>query len=261
MRTLLVFLAFLLATPTIGAAVIVAGLLRVRDRRGSIYDLGQRFWARAVLAAAGVKLVVHNAQLVRPDEAHVVVANHVSWFDVFALGAILPRYKFVAKAELERIPIFGRAARAAGTIFIERENHYAAVEGLEAASSFIRDGINLVMCPEGTRGDEYALRPFKKGPFVLAIAAGVPVVPAVVYGAREVQARGSLRIRSGTIHVHFLEPIATVGMTYADRDMLVRRARDSMAELLENEYNIRTPGHPRDGRTTHADGLAPSPST
>lgn len=261
MRTLLVILAFLLATPTVGAAVIIAALLRVRDRKGSVYDVAQQVWARGVLAAAGVKLVVHNAEFVSDDQAHVVVANHVSWFDVFALGAVLPRYKFVAKAELERIPIFGRAARAAGTIFIDRENRYAAVEGLEAAASFIKGGINLVMCPEGTRGDEYALRPFKKGPFVIAIAAGVSIVPTVVYGAREVQSRRSFRVRSGEVHIHFLEPVSTVGMTYSDRDLLSQTARDRMAALLEQEYNIVSPGFRRDGRAPHSGGLEPSPST
>jgi 1-acyl-sn-glycerol-3-phosphate acyltransferase len=259
MRTLLVVFAFLLATPTLGAAVILAALLRVRDRKGSIYDLSQQIWARGVLAAAGARVVVHNASAVTPGQAHVVVANHVSWFDVFALGAVLPRYKFVAKAELEKIPIFGRAARAAGTIFIERENRYAAVEGLEAAASFVRNGINLVMCPEGTRGDEYALRPFKKGPFVLAIAAGVPVVPAVVYGAREVQSRRSFRVRSGEIHIHFLTPISTAGMTYADRDTLARSARDQMAALLRQEYNVNSPAQPRDPSQPQPGSLSPSP--
>ena len=85
---------------------------------------------------------------------------------------MLPRYKFVAKAELFKVPIFGRAMRAAGMIEIQRDNRKAAFGAYDVAAERIRDGNSVVVFPEGTRGHAYPLRPFKKGPFVLAIAAG-----------------------------------------------------------------------------------------
>src|SRR5690606_2469484 len=190
-----------------------------------------RLWSRLVLRAAGVRVVVHHPERMRAGAPHIFVANHVSWFDVFTLASLLPRYKFVGKAELFRIPLFGRAARAAGMIPIERENRKSAFQSYELAVERIRDGASMVVYPEGTRGRDYALRPFKKGPFVLAAAAQVPIVPTVIYGTIGVQSRERFRVRSGTVHVHFLEPIPTAGMTYDDRDRLSAECWHRMAAL------------------------------
>src|SRR5690606_37769416 len=113
--------------------VVLAAMVGVRDREGAIYDWAPRLWSRLVLRAAGVRLVVHHPERMRSGEPHIFVANHVSWFDVFALASLLPRYKFVGKAELFRIPLFGRAARAAGMIPIERENRKSAFQSYEVA--------------------------------------------------------------------------------------------------------------------------------
>jgi 1-acyl-sn-glycerol-3-phosphate acyltransferase len=95
-----------------------------------------------------------------------------------------------------------------------------------------------VVCPEGTRGESYSLRPFKKGPFVLAIAAQAPVVPLVVYGTREVQPKGSFVIRSATVHVHFLTEVSTTGMNYEDRDRLADECWTQMANALEQQHGV-----------------------
>ncbi len=165
-----------------------------------------------------MRLVLHGEEACASSGRACSSPNHVSWYDIFTLLAILPRYRFVAKAELFKIPLFGPAARRAGTIPIQRENRKAAFQAYDEAAREIRGGASVVVCPEGTRGDSYALRPFKKGPFVLAIAAGAPIVPVVVYGTREVQPKGSFVIRSGTVHVHFLDEIPTTGLA-------VRRSR------------------------------------
>ncbi len=238
MRTLLVALTLAVVTPVLGSWVIVAGLLGVRDRPGGIFDWAPRRWCRAILRAAGVRLRLHNAHHMRHDEPRIYVVNHVSWFDIFALASLLPHYKFVAKAELFRIPIFGRAAKAAGMISIERDNRKSAFASYDQAAAQIRRGASVVVFPEGTRGSSYALRPFKKGPFVLAVAAQVPLVPCIVHGTIPVQPKGSFRVRSGDVDIHFLEPIATTGMTYEDRDRLARETWQRMAAALEREYGI-----------------------
>ena len=148
------------------------------------------------------------------------------------------RPKFIAKAELGRIPLFGRASRACGMIFIDRDNRKAAFAGYETAARRIRGGASIVVFPEGTRGHQYALRPFKKGPFVLAVASGAPIVPTVLHGTREVFGRGTMWVRSGEVHVHFLEPISTEGLTYDDRDQLSRQASQQMSEALQREYGV-----------------------
>lgn len=238
MRTVFAMVAMLLVTPVFATVVIVADVLGVRNRPNGVYDWIPRAWSRIALWTAGVKLVLHDHDRLRRSEPCVFVSNHVSWYDIFTLLAILPRYRFVAKAELFKIPLFGPAARRAGTIPIHRENRKAAFQAYDEAAQEIRAGASVVVCPEGTRGDSYALRPFKKGPFVLAIAAGAPVVPLVIYGTREVQAKGSFVIRPGTVHVHFLDEIPTAGMQYEDRDAIADECWRRMASALETEHRV-----------------------
>jgi len=245
MRTLLVLLTSIVLTPLLGTLAIILSLLGLDHEAGGVFDWVPRTWSRALLAAAGVRIRLHNVERMRDDRPQVYVANHMSWFDVFTLAAILPRPKFIAKAELGRIPLFGRASRACGMIFIDRENRKAAFAGYEDAARRIRGGASVVVFPEGTRGATYALRPFKKGPFVLAVASEAPIVPTILYGTREILGRGSFWVRSGEVHIHFLEPIVTEGLSYDDRDRLSREAAQQMREALRSEYGVEdVPGRP-----------------
>jgi 1-acyl-sn-glycerol-3-phosphate acyltransferase len=168
----------------------------------------------------------------------VYASNHVSWFDIFAIASVLPRYTFVAKAELRRIPIFGWGAEACGVVFLERENRTSAFEVYRAVAGKVAEGLSVVVCPEGTRGDSYVLRPFKKGPFVLAIAAKAPVVPVVVFGARDVMRKGSWSVRRGVVHVHFLAPVDTGGYDYDHRHELMRLVWRRIADTLSATYGV-----------------------
>ncbi|MEX1187500.1 MAG: lysophospholipid acyltransferase family protein [Gemmatimonadaceae bacterium] len=238
MRLILVAIAALIATPALTLLLVIAKLLRIPDRAGSVYDGIPRWWAKTLLWVAGVGVRASGTEFITGESPRIFVGNHVSWFDVLAAAAVLPRGKYVAKAELLRVPVFGQAIRWIGMIEIERENRKAAFESLERAAAKIRAGNPVVMFAEGTRGEEYALRPFKKGPFVLAITAGVPVVPMVIYGTIERMRRGSWKITPGTIEVTFLEPIPTTGYTYDDRGELVELVRSRMAEVLRERYGV-----------------------
>ena len=112
LRTFLAALAVLVVTTVLGLTVIVAGLFGIEDKPGGIYDKVPRWWSIWVLRAAGVKVRVHGLENGGNGEPRIFASNHVSWFDVPALAGVLPRYKFVAKAELFKVPIFGRAMRA-----------------------------------------------------------------------------------------------------------------------------------------------------
>jgi len=237
MRSLLAAITVAIGTIVGATIILVAKLLRRPVSPGSIYEQTMRGWARSIVRAAGVKIVVHGEENLPPGGA-VCICNHVSWFDVLTLAAVLPRYKFVGKAELFRIPLFGRAARAAGMIPIERENRKSAFESYRVAAERIRAGASVVVFPEGTRGKTYALRTFKKGPFVLAVAAGVPIVPVIVHGTIEVMPRDTFRVRSRVVDIHFLEPIDASGLTYEDRNRLSRAAWDRMAAAMRELYGV-----------------------
>jgi 1-acyl-sn-glycerol-3-phosphate acyltransferase len=189
---------------------------------------------------SGVRVVEHNAERKRGAQ-HVFVANHLGNHDVFALAAKLRWIKFVAKAELFRIPVFGRAMLAAGMVPIERANRKAAFGSYSIATQRIQAGASVAVYPEGTRGTAYALRPFKKGPFVLAIQAQAPIVPVVIHGALEIQRKGRFHVRPGVLHMHYLEPIETLGLTYDDRNALARRTYEAMAACLQQEYGVTSP--------------------
>lgn len=243
MRTPFAFLGIFILTLILAPIVVVAGLFGVEEKPRGIYQWCMHSWCRAICWMAGVKLVVHGPEWLSETTGQVYIANHVSWFDIFAVASVVPRYTWVAKAELRKLPLFGRAAQAAGIVFIDRDNKKAAFESYRAAAEDVRRGRSVIICPEGTRGRDYHLRPFKKGPFVLAIASQADVVPTIVYGTREVMPKGSFVIRGGTVHLHFLEPIPSRGYTYEDRTRLMEIVWNRMAGEMERNYGVHTSEH------------------
>jgi 1-acyl-sn-glycerol-3-phosphate acyltransferase len=191
-------------------------------------------WARQILRVAGVRVVLENEGAIDHSGPQVIVANHVSWFDVIALAAFAPgRYAFVAKKEVKSIPFFGRAVDACGHIFIDRANHQAALESLEEVRrKLAEEKPTIIMFPEGTRSKTGELQAFKKGAFVLAIQTGAEVVPTAVLGSRAVMAKHSALIRPGTITIRFGEPISAAGMEMDQRDRLIQETREALTRLL-----------------------------
>jgi 1-acyl-sn-glycerol-3-phosphate acyltransferase len=247
MRTLLAAVDLWFATIFLAPLAVMASLLGFHDEKGgAVQQWCMRTWARSLCYASGVKVVVHGAEHISRGAGTVYASNHVSWYDIFALASVLPRYTFVAKAELRKIPIFGWGAEGAGVVFLARENRKSAFEAYEQVAKKIERGLNVVVYPEGTRSESYALRSFKKGPFVLAIAAGAPVVPVVVYGTREVMPKGSFRVRPSTVHVHLLEPVPTTGYDYEHRHELMRVVWDRMAAALRDQHGVQSVGYPLD---------------
>jgi 1-acyl-sn-glycerol-3-phosphate acyltransferase len=238
LRTVLSGITLAVMTILLAPIAVAAHVLRFDEENSSVQQWCMRTWARSLCWAGGVKLVLHGAEHIASNRGTVYASNHVSWFDVFALASLLPRYTFVAKAELRRIPIFGWGAEGAGVVFLARENRKSAFEAYAEVAARVKQGLCVVVYPEGTRGNDYALRPFKKGPFVLAIAAGSPVVPVVVYGAREVMPKGAWRVRAHTVHVHLLEPVETNGYDYAHRHDLMRDVWQRMADTLHDAYGV-----------------------
>jgi 1-acyl-sn-glycerol-3-phosphate acyltransferase len=121
---------------------------------------------------------------------------------------------------------------------IQRENRKAAFGAYEVAAERIRAGNSVVVFPEGTRGHAYPLRPFKKGPFVLAIAAGVPIVPIIVHGTIEIMPRSTLWAHPGTIDIHLLEPVSTTSVDYDHREALMKTVRTRMADAMRELYGV-----------------------
>ena len=253
MRTFFTGITVAVMTILLAPTAAMGRLFRNDDVQRRLGLWCMQTWARAICRAAGVRIVTHGAEHILAERGAVYASNHVSWFDIFAIAAVLPRYTFVAKAELRQIPIFGWGAEACGVVFLERDNRSSAFDAYQTIAAKVSAGLSVVVCPEGTRGDSYALRSYKKGPFVLAIAAGAPVVPVVVYGAREIMPRGTWRVRSGVVHIHFLPALETTGYDYEHRHELMQAAWQQSADTLRIAYGV-----PENGRrvSTGADATS-----
>lgn len=241
-RSAIVIIVGIPLTAILGGWIVLSALLRLPGTRTSC-DVLPRFWSRVLLFLAGVRVELEGMGSVDWTRPTVVVANHQSWFDVFALAAYLPaRYRFVAKQELARIPIFGRAWRSCGHISVNRADRGQAVASIEEAGREVRDQcLAVIFFPEGTRSPDGSLREFKKGAFVLAIQTGVPVVPLGISGSHAVMPKGSFRIRSGTIRIRVGDPIPTSGWTMSERDRLLQEGRARVAALLEDPDALADP--------------------
>jgi 1-acyl-sn-glycerol-3-phosphate acyltransferase len=206
-----------------------------------------RVWSKAILKLAGVSVRVEGADNLELDGAVILVANHESWFDVWALAGCLPLYsRFAAKKELARIPIFGRAWQVCGNVSIDRSDRASAIESMTQAGRLIKEeGRHMVFFAEGTRCSDGLLHPFKKGPFVMAIEGGVSIVPVGLVGSRAIMPKGSFRIRPGAISIRVGKPISVEGMRHSDRDRLRDTVRDAVVRLRGGEGRTsRLPGEP-----------------
>ena len=239
-RTAFTMLVFVIFTIISGLMGLIGALLNLRDGVGSVFDYAMRLWGTTAAWASGMKVVVHGRENLEGAQ-HIIVSNHMSQHDIFVLASVLKNLKFVAKNELARVPFFGRAAASVGTIYIERQNRKSSFDSYRQAAEKIRTGACVVVFAEGSRGATYSLRPFKKGPFVLAVHVHAPIVPVVIHGTREVHPKGTIRVTAGTVDVHFLEPIQTEGLTYDDRNALAKTVYDRMAALLVAEYGVESP--------------------
>lgn len=221
-----------LATLFFGLIAIGGSLLRVRGR---LYSWATQQWSRAILWASAVPVFAHDMGRVDWRSPQVLVSNHVSFYDVFALAGIVPApFAFVAKKELERIPFFGTAWKAAGHISIDRSDRASALQSLRRAAQSIRaQRSTVIIFPEGTRSTTGDMLPFKKGAFTLALEAGVPVVPAIVRGSADIQRPGSFRIRPQPIHVHFGAPLLPAEYAEGGIESLMRAVRGRMEEMLD----------------------------
>jgi 1-acyl-sn-glycerol-3-phosphate acyltransferase len=168
-----------------------------------------------------------------PTGTCLFVANHTSSADAPAVVWAIPRrIAILLKESLFGWPIVGQAFRAARFIPVDRRRHDSAIESLEKATESLRAGQSFLVYPEGTRSPDGRLQPFKKGAVVMAIKAGVPIVPVACSGAHRIMEKRSLVICPGTILVEFLQPIDPSGYSLETRDTLNQRLHDEMAAGL-----------------------------
>src|SRR5882724_8840853 len=219
--------------------IIVAGipllLYTVISRNpDALYWAGVRgvmFFVRAV----GGRVRIAGTERI-PSGTCLFIANHTSTVDAPAVvGAIPRRIAILLKQSLFRYPIVGQAFRLAHFIPVDRSKQESAIASLEKAIEAMRCGQSFLIYPEGTRSPDGRLQEFKKGAVVMAIKAGVPIVPIACSGAHRIMRKRSLEIHPGVITVEFLEPIDASAYTFEQRDELNRRIHAAMAAALPED--------------------------
>ena len=189
---------------------------------------GVMFFVRAV----GVRVRVRGLEHIPPGVC-LFVANHTSSADAPAVvGAIPRRIAVILKESLFKWPIVGQVFLSAHFIPVNRTAHDSAVAAVEKATEALRAGQSFLIYPEGTRSPDGRLQRFKKGAVMMAINAGVPIVPMVCSGAHRIMEKRSLVIHPGEIVVEFLEPIESSGYSLEERDVLNEKIWEAMAARL-----------------------------
>lgn len=209
-------------------SAVIGGLFDASGRAGHACA---RFWSLGALRVARVRLDVTGLELVPAHGPVIYMGNHQGNFDILALTQAIPRlFSWVAKEELFRVPVFGAAMRRAGYIPLDRSDGRKALKSMKQAAERISGGTSVVIFPEGTRTVDGTLLPFKRGAFMLAVKAGVPIVPFTINGSRDVNPRNRLELRPGTISISFGAPIDAAGISEA---ALMEQVRDAIAARLE----------------------------
>lgn len=223
-----------LFTPFWTAGVTVTAVTMAKlSGKDSYVAKGQRFWARGLLGTWGVRVQAEGLEQLPERGPYILMANHQSHADVPILFSQLPIIPgFLAKKELAKIPFLSMALRAGGHVLIDRANRSSAMRALKYAAEEIQSGKTLAIFPEGTRGTEDRLAPFKKGGFLIAKKALVPIVPVGILGSRRILPRGALLPRSGEVRLRVGRPIAPEEIRRLDADRLSDRVSEDIATLL-----------------------------
>ena len=233
LQTMIIVLWTLPATVVIASTVILCSFF---SRTGNGPHLLARFWANSILWVSRVKVTVTGAEKLDPDRSYIYMPNHQSNADIpLLLGRLPVQFRWLAKAELFRIPIFGRAMHGVGYISIDRSNRKSAFESLERAARTIRSGTSVLIFPEGTRSRDGGILPFKKGGFVLSVDSGVPIVPIIIRGTRGIIPKGHFLIRPAPVTMEILDPVETADYTRKTKDQLLARIRSIFIDAFETE--------------------------
>ena len=221
------------------AATILFGLPAIPfalvPPRGEWFLKFARGWARLILRVSGVRVRLVHADRLNPGTSVVLAANHESFYDILVLLAVLPMsVRFLAKRNLFRLPFLGWSMAAAGFIPVDRQSRSRNAAVVDTALDRLERGRSLVVFPEETRTRDGELLPFKTGAALIALKAGLPVVPLGLAGTLRIQRRGGFTITPSRVALAVGEPIATAGRPTTDRGALTEELRGRI-EVLRGE--------------------------
>jgi len=190
-------------------------------------------WAKLILGVCGVKVRAWGQENLDARANRIYMTNHQSYFDIFVLLACLTvDFKFIMKQELMKIPLFGFAVKRAGYIGIQRDNPRKAVQSINEAVEKMKSGVSVLIFPEGTRGINGRLQPFKRGGFNLALRSGCDIVPVAISNSYRIVPKGSLKINKGSIDIHIGRYISVKGYNRGNITQLMDKVKNAMLKQI-----------------------------
>lgn len=200
-----------------------------------------RYWGKSLLWSCGINLEVEGLENL-PKGTSIIMYNHQSSFDIPAFSAALPiEWKVIAKKEVLKMPFIGWVTKVGGHYFVSRDGSTSDTQEVKKIISKIKSGPSVILAPEGTRSLDGKLLPFKKGGFLIALLASVPVVPMVIWGGKNVKPKGSYIIKSGQKIVVKILPsinVSELPKGRKGREELENLVRTAMEEVIEEQINL-----------------------
>lgn len=229
------YLLSLIVNTTILALLIIA--ISPFDRTGNFIHYIGKFWSLLNVYISGTRLYVKGKEKIKKGQSYIIMSNHQSLFDVWALiGKIPLQIRWIIKSDIKKIPIFGLALERMGHIYIDRRKLKNTASSLDGAVQKIRNGISIVIFPEGTRSKNGRLQRFHRGGAIIAIHSGVPILPVTVNGGRFVLPKGTLALMPGKIEMIIGDPIDSKRFSEEKMDDLIETVRAGIEENLDLEY-------------------------
>lgn len=216
-------------------APLLIALVLITKNENFIYS-PVRLFIRAGLAMVRVRVEVSGLERLDPNQTYIFTPNHQSLIEVPLFVAYLGRNPaYLGKKEVFKYPVFGYGIRLIGVVPVDRSNSPAAVESAKLATENLRRGKSYVVYPEGTRSRDGHLLPFKKGAFMMAIDAGVPIVPVTVSGATKIMPKAKVKVFPSTVRLTIHEPISTAGYSKENVVELMKLTRAKIFSALSEE--------------------------
>ena len=229
------FLIFLIFnTFALGLIVI---MLSPFDRNGNIVHYIGRFWSLLNIFLAGTRVKIRGREKIEKGRNYIVMSNHQSLFDVWALIGKLPlQIRWIVKKEIRKVPFFGYALEKMGHIYINRHDRKNAHMGLETAAQKIKKGTSIIIFPEGTRSKNGRLQRFRLGGVTLASRSGVHILPVTVNGGRFALPKGTLALMPVKMEIVVGDPIDSCAFDENGKEKLTAAVKSAIEKNLDLKY-------------------------
>jgi 1-acyl-sn-glycerol-3-phosphate acyltransferase len=209
LRTFILFPIYIIFFILLLLVIVISSFLPNGKELGTkLYNI----FGLSGLIAAGINLKVSGVDKIDTSQSYVVISNHPSTLDIFSHITALPvSIRFLTKTELFRIPLLSRVLKILGLPRIDRKKTRTNLPKINDSIQKVIDNSNSIMIfPEGTRSNQKALLPFKKGAAHIAKKFNLPIIPVVTHNAQNLMIKGSLWFKSGQINIDILDPITNI---------------------------------------------------